>query len=279
MTTHAVHPSTSRHTWFITGGSSGIGRELARAALVSGDRVATLSRSTAGLDELRERFPDDLLVVEGDVRLEASVADAVDRALQRFGRLDVVANLAGYGLFGAVEEASDAQARAVFDTNVFGVLNVLRATLPVLRRQGSGHVLQGSSVYGQSAHAGVGLLAATKHALEGLSDALAAELAPLGIAVTIVQPGFTATSFLANLDVAEALTDYDPTVRAVQQSLGEAPASAFGDPAQVATSILATVGAGVRRLALGADAAPAMRASLEQRLQDLDGAPVIELSA
>ncbi|MFD0531485.1 SDR family NAD(P)-dependent oxidoreductase [Kitasatospora arboriphila] len=145
-----------------------------------------------------------MLLLRADVRDERAVRDAVDSTLARFGRIDVVANNAGYGLFGAVEEASDTQVRAVFDTNVFGVLNVLRATLPVLRAQRSGHVLQGSSVYGQSAHPGVGLLAATKHAVEGLSDALAAEVAPLGIKVTLIQPGLTATPFLANLDVAAA---------------------------------------------------------------------------
>jgi NAD(P)-dependent dehydrogenase (short-subunit alcohol dehydrogenase family) len=190
---------TSR-VWFITGASSGIGRELARQALDAGEAVAAVSRNTAGLAELGK--PDLLLAVDADVRDEAAVRKAAEAAASRFGRIDVVANNAGYGLFGAVEEAADGQARAIFDTNVFGVLNVLRAVLPVLRAQRSGHILQGSSYFGQTAIPGVGLLAATKYAVEGLSDALAAEVAPLGIKVTLIQPGLVATPFLGNLDAA-----------------------------------------------------------------------------
>ncbi|GGJ28085.1 SDR family NAD(P)-dependent oxidoreductase [Streptomyces brasiliensis] len=123
---------TSSRTWLITGATSGIGRELTVQALEAGENVAALARNIAGLAELQEAHPDHLLAIDTDVRDEAAVAAAVDRAVTRFGRIDVVANNAGYGLFGAVEESTDAQARSVFDTNVFGVLNVLRATLPVL---------------------------------------------------------------------------------------------------------------------------------------------------
>jgi NAD(P)-dependent dehydrogenase (short-subunit alcohol dehydrogenase family) len=267
-----THTNSTR-AWFITGATSGIGRALATLALERGDAVAAVARTTAGLAEaLAPADPARLLVLDADVRDEASVRAAVDRAVEHFGRLDVVANNAGYGLFGAVEEASDAQARAVFDTNVFGVLNVLRATLPVLRRQGGGHVLEGSSLYGQSAHAGVGLLAATKYAVEGLSDALAAELEPLGVRVTLVQPGPTATSFLANLDSTATLPDYDGTVRAVQKALGDLPPAAFSSPERIAEGMLAVVDAEEppRRLALGTAGARDMRAALEARLADLD---------
>jgi NAD(P)-dependent dehydrogenase (short-subunit alcohol dehydrogenase family) len=259
-------------TWFITGATSGIGRALTTLALRRGDAVAAVARSSAGLADLRDEFGDRLVTLEADVRDEASVRAAVDATVAALGRIDVVANNAGYGLFGAVEEATDAQARAVFDTNVFGVLNVLRATLPVLRAQGSGHVLEGSSLYGQSAHAGVGLLAATKYAVEGLSDALADELAPLGIHVTLVQPGPTATPFLANLDTTATLADYDGTVRAVQKSLGELPPEAFSTPERIAEGILAAADADQppRRLALGSAGARDMRAALHARLTDLD---------
>lgn len=197
---------------------------------------------------------------------------AVEQTVATFGRIDVVANNAGYGLFGAVEEASDAQARAIFDTNVFGVLNVLRATLPVLREQGEGHILQDSSFYGQTAHAGVGLLAATKYAVEGLSDALAAEVAPLGIKVTLIQPGPTATAFLSNLDVAETIGSYDQTVRTVQKAIGELPPTAFSAPARVAEGILAAVDSGTPplRLPLGVSGAADMRTAPQARLADLD---------
>ncbi|MFF7456531.1 SDR family NAD(P)-dependent oxidoreductase [Kitasatospora sp. NPDC008115] len=263
---------TSSRIWLITGATSGIGRELTLQALESGESVAALARDTAALDELTEAHGGRLLLVPTDVRDEQAVREAVERVLARFGRIDVVANNAGYGLFGAVEEASDAQARAVFDTNVFGVLNVLRATLPVLRAQRSGHVLQGSSVYGQSAHPGVGLLAATKYAVEGLSDALAAEVAPLGIKVTLVQPGMTATPFLSNLDVAAGLDDYDQTVRAVHKAIGELPASAFSAAARIAEGIRTAVDSPnpPLRLALGADGATGIRTALEARTADLD---------
>jgi NAD(P)-dependent dehydrogenase (short-subunit alcohol dehydrogenase family) len=172
---------------------------------------------------------------------EDAVNDAVKRTVAEFGSIDVVANNAGYGLFGAVEEATDAQARAIFDTNVFGVLNVLRATLPVLRAQRSGHILQGSSLYGQYAHAGVGLLAATKFAVEGLSEALLAEVAPLGIKVTMVQPGATETPFVANLAFTESTEAYDGTVGEVKRAIEAAPAGSGIDPVQLAEALLALV--------------------------------------
>ncbi|WP_018352661.1 SDR family NAD(P)-dependent oxidoreductase [Longispora albida] len=259
-------------TWLITGATSGIGRELTLQALDNGDTVSALARDTSALAELAQAHGERLLLNQADVRDERAVRDAVERTLAMFGRIDVVANNAGYGLFGAVEEASDAQVRAVFDTNVFGVLNVLRATLPVLRAQRSGHILQGSSVYGQSAHPGVGLLAATKYAVEGLSDALVAEVAPLGIKVTIIQPGMTATPFLANLHVADALGDYDQTVREVHKAIGEMPASAFSAAARIAAGMRDVVGSPnpPLRLALGASSTTGMRPALQARLADLD---------
>ncbi|MFE7561217.1 SDR family NAD(P)-dependent oxidoreductase [Kitasatospora sp. NPDC057500] len=271
--TKESNQQTRPRTWLITGATSGIGLELTLQALKGGDTVAALARATAPLDELAGAHGERLLAIEADVRDEQAVRAAVDRALARFGRIDVVANNAGYGLFGAVEEASDAQVRAVFDTNVFGVLNVLRATLPVLRAQRSGHILQGSSIYGQSAHPGVGLLAATKHAVEGLSEALVAEVAPLGVKVTLVQPGLTATPFLANLDVAAGLADYDPTVREVQKGIGALPASAFSAAARIAEGIRAAVDSPnpPLRLALGTSGAAGMRTALEARIADLDG--------
>ncbi|GII05055.1 SDR family NAD(P)-dependent oxidoreductase [Planobispora takensis] len=267
-----ITTTTPGRSWFVTGASSGIGRELTLAALGRGDRVAAAARRVDGIADLAARFPGRFLTLELDVRDEGAVRDGVDRAVAEFGRLDVVANNAGYGLFGAVEEVSDTQARAVFDTNVFGVLNVLRAVLPVLRAQRSGHVLQGSSVYGQTAHPGVGLLSATKYAVEGLSDALVAELAPLGVKVTLIEPGYTATSFLSNLAFAEPVADYDATVRAVQSSLGDLPPEAFIDPAAVARAVLDVVDADrpPLRLTLGGQAEGDVRASLAARLRDLD---------
>lgn len=258
--------------WFITGASSGLGRSVAMAALQRGDRVALAGREIEPLQSLANHFPDTAIAVAADVRDALSVDDAVSIAVDRFGGLDVVYNNAGYGLFGGIEEASDEEARAIFDTNVFGVLNVLRSTLPVLRAQHSGHVLQGSSFYGQMAHAGVGMLAATKYAVEGLSDALAAELAPLGVKLTLVEPAPMATPFLTNLAFASTISDYDVTVREVQRSLGELPPGSGVNPDRAAAGVLAAVDAAVPplRLALGGDAETTMRAALTARLDVLD---------
>lgn len=257
-------------TWLITGATSGIGLELTRQALDAGEAVAALARDTQWLIEDADN--PLLLAIDTDVRDAASVQAAVKDAVTRFGRIDVVANNAGYGLFGAVEEATDAQVRAIFDTNVFGVLNVLRATLPVLRAQGAGHILQGSSLYGQSAHPGVGLLAATKYAVEGLSDALAAEIGPLGIKVTLVQPGPTATAFLGNLEFASTDEDYDGTVRKALDTIAALPTQAFSDAGRIATAIRIAVDSDQPplRLALGIASATDMRCALRARIADLD---------
>jgi NAD(P)-dependent dehydrogenase (short-subunit alcohol dehydrogenase family) len=259
-------------TWFITGASSGIGLALAHAAAGRGDNVVALARDIAPLGALAGVHGDRVLALSGDVRRQADVDEAVARAVEAFGRVDIVANNAGYGLFGAVEESTDEQARGVFDTNVFGVLNVLRATLPVLRAQRGGHIVQGSSYYGRTAHPGVGLLAATKYAVEGLTDALAGELQPLGISVTLVEPGPTATAFLSNLDLAGTIGDYDSTVREVQKSIGELPPTAFNAADRVAAAILAAVGAErpPLRLATGSYAVAEIRAALRRQLDELE---------
>ncbi|WP_445166040.1 SDR family NAD(P)-dependent oxidoreductase [Mycolicibacterium sp. Dal123E01] len=268
--TYTNSSTIPRRTWLITGATSGIGRQLTQQALDAGESVAALARDTRPLVGVDDN--PRLLAIDTDVRDAASVQAAVEGAVTRFGRIDVVANNAGYGLFGAVEEATDAQARAIFDTNVFGVLNVLRATLPVLRAQGAGHILQGSSVYGQSAHPGVGLLAATKYALEGLSDALAAEVGPLGIKVTLVQPGLTATAFLDNLEFAPTDEDYDDTVRKVLNTISALPPQSFSDAARIAAGIRLAVQSDhpPLRLALGTVSATDMRGALQGRLADLD---------
>jgi NAD(P)-dependent dehydrogenase (short-subunit alcohol dehydrogenase family) len=267
MTTDRTPP-----TWFITGASSGIGLAVARAAARRGDNVVTLTRDVASIGPLAEEHGQRVLALTADVRSKAAVDDAVSRAVTTFGRIDVVANNAGYGLFGAVEESTDAQARAVFDTNVFGLLHVLRATLPILRAQRGGHLVQGSSYYGRVAHPGVGLLAATKYAVEGLTDALVGELEPLGIRVTLLEPGPTATAFVANLEVAGTIDDYDRTVREVQKAIAALPPEAVNTPDRVAAALLAAVDAErpPRRLVTGSYAVGAIRAALQAQLEELE---------
>ncbi len=259
-------------TWLITGASSGIGLALAHAAAGRGDNVVAVSRDPASLAALVDASGPRVLALSVDVRRRAEVDEAVRRAVDAFGRIDIVANNAGYGLFGAVEESTDEQARNIFDTNVFGVLHVLRATLPVLRAQRAGHVLQGSSYYGRVAHPGVGLLTATKYAVEGLTDALVGELKPLGIKVTLVEPGPTATAFGANLQVAGVIDDYDRTVRVAQKAIADLPPDAFNAPERVAEAILAVVDAErpPLRLVTGGYAVREIRAALQAQLDELD---------
>ena len=185
----------SARTWFITGSSRGFGREWAIAALERGDSVAATARDTGSLDDLVERFGDRILPLKLDVTDRAAVFDAVETAHRRFGRLDVVVNNAGYGQFGLIEEVSEAEARAQFETNVFGALWVTQAALPILREQGSGHILQVSSIGGISAFPNIGIYNASKWALEAFSQSLAQEVAGFGVKVTLIEPGGYSTDW------------------------------------------------------------------------------------
>ncbi len=175
--------------WFVTGASRGLGAEIVREALGRGHSVIATARDAAAVLKAYQEKPDGLLAVNADVTRPEQLAAAVEAGLAEFGRIDVVVNNAGYGLVGAIEEISDRAARDLFDVNVFGVLNTLRATLPALRAQRSGHVLNIGSVGGFTTAAAAGLYGATKFALEGISEALHGELAPLNVRVTIVEPG------------------------------------------------------------------------------------------
>jgi len=227
--------------WFITGSSRGFGREFALAALKRGDQVAATARDPGTLNDLVERFGDAVLPLRVDVTDRAQVFDAVAAAQERFGRLDVVVNNAGYALAGAVEEISEQELRDQLETNLFGVLHVIHAVLPVLRVQGSGHIFQISSVMGQCAMAGVGGYNASKFALEGLSDALSQEVAPHGIKVTLIEPGGYDTGFSSASVFAAGRKDaYD----AVHAALLEQAAAGSGPgPEGVGPAILQLVDA------------------------------------
>jgi NAD(P)-dependent dehydrogenase (short-subunit alcohol dehydrogenase family) len=176
-------------TWFITGSSRGFGREWAEAALGRGDRVAATARDIDTLKPLAERYGENVLTLALDVTNRAAAFGAVARAHEHFGSLDVVVNNAGSGLFGAIEEVSEQEAREQIETNLFGALWVTQAALPFLRDQGSGHIIQVSSIGGVVAFAGIGMYHASKWGLEGFSEALALEVAEFGIHVTLVEPG------------------------------------------------------------------------------------------
>lgn len=260
-------------TWLITGATSGIGQATAAAALQRGDKVAAIGRNLGALDALASQHGESILVLAADVRDEAAVNAAAQATVNTFGGIDVVVTNAAYGIFGGIEEITAEQWRGIFDTNFFGTTNTLRATLPVLRKQKSGHILIGSAHYGQSAHSGVGSVAATKHALEGITDALADEVTPLGIKVTTFEPGFTATQFLARLDMGGSpSTDYDQTVRATFAAVGQMPPEAFNSAEAVAAALLTVVDSAQppRRLATGSASLKLVKDSLEARLKDLN---------
>ncbi len=204
-----IKPDMSEKVWFITGTSRGFGREWTIAALERGDRVAATARDTATLDDLIAKYGDALLPIQLDVTDRAADFAAVEAAHDHFGRLDIVVNNAGYGQFGFIEELSEDEARAQIETNLFGALWITQAALPYLRAQRSGHLIQVSSIGGITAFPNIGIYHASKWALEGLSQALAQEIADFGVHVTLVEPGGFATDWAGpSAKHATQLPDY-----------------------------------------------------------------------
>ncbi|OZD08829.1 short-chain dehydrogenase/reductase [Rhodococcus sp. 06-221-2] len=230
-------------TWFITGTSKGFGREWAIAALDRGDRVAATARNTDTLKDLVEQYGDAILPIELDVNDRAADFAAVQQAYDKFGSLDIVINNAGYGQFGMIEELSEEDARAQIETNVFGALWVTQAALPFMREQGSGHILQVSSIGGISAFPNVGAYHASKWALEGFSQALAQEVEDFGIHVTLIEPGGFSTDWSG--PSAKKSTDiaaYDP-IREKAAELRSARQATPGDPVATRAALLKVVDA------------------------------------
>jgi NAD(P)-dependent dehydrogenase (short-subunit alcohol dehydrogenase family) len=252
--------------WFITGTSKGFGRIWAEAALARGDRVAASARDVTTLAPLVKRYGDKVAASTLDVTDKAAVDAAITEAHKRFGRLDVVVNNAGYGLFGAIEEVSEAQARAQLETNVFGALWVTQAALPILRSQGSGHIIQVSSIGGLNAFPTVGLYHASKWALEGFSQALAVEVAGLGIKVTIVEPAGFATDWSGpSAQRATPMPAYDAARAAVAAIRAS---NVPGDPQATGPAILKVVDAKdpPLRVFFGAAGLPMTRAEYAKRI-------------
>ncbi|WP_043650958.1 SDR family oxidoreductase [Cellulosimicrobium cellulans] len=229
--------------WFITGAGRGFGKEFAKSALGRGDKVAATARDTAALEDLVQEFGDDVLALQLDVTDRERVFAAVAAANEHFGRLDVVVNNAGYGLFGMVEELTEQQLRDQLEVNLFGVLHVTQAVLPILREQGSGHIVQISTVGGVTAFPNLGGYHASKWALEGLSDALAQEIAGFGIKVTLVEPGGFSTDWGGSSAIhANPQPQYDPLREQMSARLADIGAS-MGDPAAAGAAILKIVDA------------------------------------
>lgn len=232
---------TTKKVWFITGASRGFGFEIAKEALNNGDQViATVRKNT---DAVKQQLGngDRLEVAVLDVTDEANIKNAVEDAVRRFGRIDVLVNNAGHGLLSGVEEASDAEVRKVYDANVFGLLNVTRAVLPYFRRQHSGHIINLSSVGGLTGITGWGLYGSTKFAVEGITEALAAELAPLGIYATAVEPGFFRTDFLDASSLTTSphiIDDYAETVGKMRSFAAEVNHKQPGSAVKAAQAIV-----------------------------------------
>ncbi|GAA3748489.1 oxidoreductase [Plantactinospora mayteni] len=260
--------------WLITGCSAGFGRHLALAALAAGDRVMATARDVGQLADLVESAPDRVRTARLDVTDQASVDSAVAATLAAFGRIDVLVNNAGHGSVGAVEELTMPELRALLDVMFFGAVAVTKAVLPHLRGQGAGAIVQMSSMGGQVTMPGFGAYCAAKFALEGLSEALAAEVAPFGVRVLIVEPGAFRTEFggrrMHRSGVIEAYRVSTGMTRAAVDGMdGTQP----GDPAKAARAVVEVLDAAEPplRLALGHDAVESIRASQDRRRADLDG--------
>ena len=229
--------------WFITGTSGGIGSELVREVLRRGDSVVATSRNPQKVADTFCAHKDQLLAVAVDLGNSDQITRAVQAGISRFGKIDVLVNNAGYGLLGAVEEANDDEISRVHEINVFGLLRVLRAVLPHFRERKSGHVVNLSSISGLVGLPGIGIYNATKFAVEGISEALAAEVGPLGIKVTVVEPGPFRTEFLAgSLALAKnVIPEYEKTAGVTRAGAATRNGNQPGDPVRAAAAIIKAV--------------------------------------
>ncbi|MFJ1569690.1 oxidoreductase [Streptomyces erythrochromogenes] len=261
--------------WFVTGASRGLGAEITREALERGHRVIATARDASAVLKAYPEKPAGLLAVNADVTEPEQLAAAVQVGLAEFGRIDVVVNNAGYGLVGAIEETSDESARDLFDVNVFGLLHTLRATLPTLRSQRSGHIVNIGSVGGFATAPAVGLYGASKFAVEGISEALHGELAPLGVHVTVIEPGGFRTDFLGHSSIRvepAAIADYAAGAGPVREALARNNGLQPGDPKKAAKAVVDVTETArpPLRLQLGADAVERVEAKLDLVRRELD---------
>ena len=246
----------TQRTWLITGASRGLGAEIAKAVLAAGDRLIATARNQADLQQFGTN--KDVLLLSMDVTDETQVKAAIATSLERFGQIDVLVNNAGFGLLGSVEECSAEEVESVYRTNVFGLLNVTRAVLPSMRQHRSGHIINMSSIGGYRSSPGWGIYGSTKFAVEGITEALHGELAPLGIHATVVEPGYFRTGFLDGSSLrpsAVQIPDYAQTVGKIRDVAAGLNYQQPGDPTKLAPAILQIVNADEPplRLPLGTD--------------------------
>lgn len=266
----------TKKVWFITGASKGFGLEIAKAALDAGYEVVATVRNNAEQLEKILNNEDKALVVTLDVTKEDQVKKGVQEAINKFGRVDVLVNNAGYGLLGATEEVTDEEVRKQYDTNVFGLLNVTRAILPHMRNQKSGHIINISSLLGYTASVpGFGLYGSTKFAVEGITEGLALEVKPLGIHVTAAAPGYFRTKFASTESYQAAKTiinDYEETVGHIRGFISQIDGNQPGDPVRLAQAIinLAENENPPIHLPLGSDSVAAFRIKTEEGTKEIN---------
>lgn len=260
--------------YFITGCSTGFGRNLAVEALQQGNQVAVTSRNTDDVKDIVEQFPENAMAIKLDVTNPQEVTAAVKQAQERFGRIDVLVNNAGIGYFGAIEESEEPEYRRMFEINFFGLAVVTAAVLPIMRAQRSGHIINISSIGGMVAFPGVGFYNATKFAVTGYSEALAKETAPLGIKVTVVAPSGFRTDWAGRSanNTKTVIDDYAATAHANQNTIRGYSGNQPGDPVRAAKAIIKAVESETApvRLLLGAGALKGARNKIAEMQQDMD---------
>jgi NAD(P)-dependent dehydrogenase (short-subunit alcohol dehydrogenase family) len=259
------------NVWLITGGSRGLGRQLAESVLAAGHRLIATARKPEQLADLSAKYKDQVRTIAFDVTDPIAAQKAVQSAVDAFGRLDVLVNNAGYGNIAPIEDITEADFRAQIDTNFFGVVNVTRAALPILRKQGSGHIIQISSIGGRLGTPGLSAYQSAKWAVEGFSEVLSKEVNGFGIRVTIVEPGGFRTDWAgSSMQIEEIRDEYQPTVGALANHLRANSGKQQGDPAKAAQVILqiAELEDPPLRLLLGSDAVSIASAIAAQRAAD-----------
>jgi NAD(P)-dependent dehydrogenase (short-subunit alcohol dehydrogenase family) len=272
----------AQRTWFITGVSSGFGRELTRQLLERGDCVVGTVRDSAKVADLGQQYPETFRAARLDVTDTAELRTIVDRSFAQLGRIDVIISNAGYGLFGAAEEVSDAQVEQIVATNLLAPIQLIRAALPHLRAQGGGRIIQISSYAGHVALPGISMYHATKWGIEGFVESVAQEVAAFGIGMTLIEPGGARTEFrYGSAQVAELMPIYDETpahsfVRLLDPKSGLAP----GDPARIAARIIESVDLepAPLRMILGSQALQSTLATLRKRIAGFDAQTALAAS-
>ena len=274
------HQKETNKVWFITGTSRGFGRVWTEAALKRGDKVAATARNLASIADLKERYGENVLTLELDVTKPDQVKAAVTQAYDHFGRLDIVFNNAGYSLVGTIEEASADDVRALYETNILGALSVIQAALPLLRKQGSGHILGTSSNLGHVTMPVIGYYCSSKWAFEAIHESLAAEVKPFGIKVTIIEPGAYATEFGSpeSLKFAAGLDIYADFKK---QFFGGLKGMERGDPNATPEALFQVVDAEnpPLRFFLGSHNLPWVRKAYEERLATWEAWEAVSNSA